>query len=691
VAPQCRRAHCGRRGISVTISMAITVAATVAALIAAIGPVFGIPALRRAGFIDVASPRSSHTGVAIRGVGAITTLALLFGLGAGLMVYRAGDTLHWVGILAVTTTMLAFVGLGDDYRGLRVRVRLAAQLLIGLVGGLGIALVSGVPPLPLMLLTAAGVFVGTNVVNFMDGVDGMSGLHGILFGAGFILLGAMSALPWLAITGAALAAASAGFLGWNLNRQGTFGGDVGSYMLGGAVSVAAIAAGINGVPIVLLLALLVVYFIDTFVTVVRRIVSGQEWHRPHRSFYYQKLAIAGWSHVAVSATTAGFSSLAFVVALGFTLVLNSPVLATFAVVGVGMTYLASTTFFIRVGPEISPLAPPESPLPSRAANAPWARWAVVGASGFIGGQVSTDLRDRGLQVRDVIAPRVLTSRRERPSELVTVARGHEAVIAALAIEFAGVETVVNAAGLATPTADESDSLTGANALLPVIIVLAAARANVSRVVHLSSAASQGRRRILDESAETEPFSPYSLSKADGELTLLELCRQMGSSAPEVVIVRATSVHGAGTEKIRALRRMAASPRASVAGTGGDTTVLSSLDDFVRFVHWVGSWPANLPTILLQPDEGLRSADILRLAGGREPRHLPRWICHLVIGVAYGTAAAAPALRARVRRTELMWFGQRLAPTWASTQGWLPSDALPRMLSGAEPFESSLSS
>jgi UDP-N-acetylmuramyl pentapeptide phosphotransferase/UDP-N-acetylglucosamine-1-phosphate transferase/nucleoside-diphosphate-sugar epimerase len=604
-------------------------------------------------------------------------------MAAGAAVLAQDESLLWVATISATALALALVGFADDARGLKVKPRLVAQGLIGLTAGLVITTTSDLAPVVATLLIAGGIIAGTNIFNFMDGADGVSGFHGVLFGAVFVILGILAVLPWLAITGAAQAAASAGFLPWNLGREKVFGGDAGSYMMGGAFSVAAIAAVVSGVPIVLLVAPFTIYLADTTVTLARRIVTGQEWHRSHRSHYYQQLSTMGWSHTAVAAITVGFSTLAFSVALSFELVLELPVAAAFAVVGVGLLYLAVVMTLLRHSTEGAPSLPPDSALPPRAYGALWERWTVVGASGFIGARIVQDLRGHDLVVKELSAPRVCSPRRERQVELLTVARQHESVIAALAIQFAGQETIVNAAGLATPAAAESDDLSGANALLPVIIALAAARAGAYRVVHLSSAASQGRRRMLDESAETEPFSAYSLSKSDGELALLELCEQLNLEGPEIVIVRATSVHGAGTEKVRNLRRVAASPVASVAGAGDATTVLSSLDDFTRFVHWVGSWPEDLPTILLQPDEGLRTADILRLASGREPRHLPPWLCHVGIAVAYTLAAAVPSLRARVRRVELMWFGQRMAPTWGAAQGWVPSEALSRMIQEAE--------
>ena len=143
---------------------------------------------------------------------------------------------------------------------------------------------------------------------------------------------------------------------------------------------------------------------------------------------------------------------------------------------------------------------------------------------------------------------------------------------------------MNAAGLVSPDSAADDALFGANVLLPLVILRAAERAQAARVIHLSSAAVQGRRGVLDESAATSPFSPYSRSKALGEAALLSyVAKVAGVQSPEVVIVRATSVQGVGRATTRQLRRLARSPMASVARPGDRPTVVSSLQGLVEFV------------------------------------------------------------------------------------------------------------
>jgi dTDP-4-dehydrorhamnose reductase len=312
---------------------------------------------------------------------------------------------------------------------------------------------------------------------------------------------------------------------------------------------------------------------------------------------------------------------------------------------------------------------PRSDLPERIGTHTASRWAVLGASGFIGSALIAELRARSFDVVAIPAPRLRLSSSATEAATLEQLANYQDVIDSLAETLTGIDVVVNAAGVAAPDSDADDTLFGANSLLPLVVLRAAERSRTARVVHLSSAAVQGRRKRLDESAETSPFSPYSRSKALGEAALLRYVENIADEqSPEAVIVRATSVQGAGRTTTQQLRRVARSRFAFVAGPGDRPTVVSSLQGLTEFVLFVGAHTQSVPTIVLQPWEGLTTGAVLEIAGGRAPRRLPASFCRVLVAGGYVVGAAIPAVNGLVRRVELMWLGQDQDAAWARSVG-----------------------
>lgn len=294
-------------------------------------------------------------------------------------------------------------------------------------------------------------------------------------------------------------------------------------------------------------------------------------------------------------------------------------------------------------------------------------WVVLGSTGFIGSAVCAGLREAGIEVRTVSAPR-LESAADDAAGVLAEAAGLAQVRAELTAALAGAEVVVNAAGLATPGDADSPSLRGANALLPVVIADAADAAGIRRFIHLSSAAVQGHRPFLDETSFVQPFSAYSRSKAMGERALEDRV----SGPCSTITIRATSVQGPQRPTTAKLVRLASSPLSTVAGTGTAPSPVSSVDSLVQFIATVGRHPGDVPAVVLQPWEQATVAAVLEAAGGRKPRRLPAWLCRSALWGGYRLSSlAGERLHGPLRRLEMMWFGQRQVPGWAEATGNVP--------------------
>ena len=311
------------------------------------------------------------------------------------------------------------------------------------------------------------------------------------------------------------------------------------------------------------------------------------------------------------------------------------------------------------------------------------RWKVIGASGFVGSAIVARLNAEGISVDPIEAPRLATRSLDVDS-IIDEAEQLEGIIDSLAEAFASAQVVVNAAGLAAPNMQDLPPLMGANALLPAVIAIAAQRTGVRRVIHLSSAAVQGPRPVLDASEETAPFSAYSFSKTLGEEALLDLqdyfLEEHPESAPELCILRATSVQGRGRRTTELFAKMASSPFASVAGAGQGKSPVSSVYALAEFVVMLGTFPGELPTIVLQPWEGATVASASLDAGRRKPHHLPEWLCRAAIKAGYKVSELMnDRFSGSVRKVEVMWFGQGIDDSWARKNNLLPTPRVREVL------------
>ncbi|MCW2931475.1 MAG: putative undecaprenyl-phosphate alpha-N-acetylglucosaminyl 1-phosphate transferase [Actinomycetia bacterium] len=275
-----------------------------------------IALLRRLMVIDMPGHRSSHSVPTPRGGGAPIALGLLVaavlaasGLGAPGPTGPAGSGLGGGEAMAFGAAVAFFgvLGLLDDLRGLPASWRLVLQaagsaVVAGMLAG---RLDLPVPVLAMIALAVALWLTGfVNAFNFMDGVNGISGVHALIGGVAYACLGQWRQDAFMVTAGLAVAVAACAFLPWNAFRARVFLGDVGSYSLGAALAVLAMCAVLRGVPVEAAAGPVALYLADTAWTLQRRIRRGEHWLEPHRTHVYQRWCDVGWSHQEVSLLTA---------------------------------------------------------------------------------------------------------------------------------------------------------------------------------------------------------------------------------------------------------------------------------------------------------------------------------------------------------------------------------------------------
>ncbi len=290
------------------------------------------------------------------------------------------------------------------------------------------------------------------------------------------------------------------------------------------------------------------------------------------------------------------------------------------------------------------------------------RVAVFGASGFVGSAVVEALKLRGAEVVSVQAPRIdpvpaseAASYIDRSTEL------HARLVASLE----GCAAVVNAAGNPDASSNDEAALVAANAVSAGLIARAARDCGVARLVHVSSAVVQGDAPILTEDAWTQPFSPYSRSKAHGE----QLATQYGPR--ETVVYRPPSVHNPDRRVTRAIHRLASSPMSTTVAPGSAHSPQALLHNVADAVAYLAVCPAEPPTIVIHPWEGITTAGLLVVLGGKAPRLVPRPLARVILSMLKGVSKVAPRLEANRRRVELLWLGQGQASSWLTRSGWAP--------------------
>ena len=275
-------------------------------------------ALIRFRVYDTPNARSSHEQPKPRGGGVALMSVLLVAWVAAASWLGATPMGFWPVVSAAA--VLTVVSWFDDLRSLPVVLRLAVQALaVGLalaaMDGVGLVFQGLLPPLLDRLAAGLLWLWFVNLFNFMDGIDGISGVEAGSLGLGLVLIGAVAAWPGVQVAlPALLAAATLGFLVWNWGPAKLFLGDVGSVPLGYLLGWLLLGAAMNGEWAAALI-LPLYYLADATITLVKRAARGARLWQAHREHFYQRAVQGGASHSRVAAQVLACNAVLVVLAI----------------------------------------------------------------------------------------------------------------------------------------------------------------------------------------------------------------------------------------------------------------------------------------------------------------------------------------------------------------------------------------
>ena len=263
-------------------------------------------ALRRR-LIDVPNARSSHTVPTPRGGGLAIVACMLVVMP---MLAWSGAISHGAGwALLGSGLMVAGVGFLDDHGHIPARWRLLVHFA---AAGWALWWMGGAPPVTIgghvletgvitNVIAALYLVWVLNLYNFMDGIDGIAGVEAVTVCLGAAALHIFTGTSGAALLALTLAAATSGFLYWNLPPARIFLGDAGSGFLGIVLGVMSLHAGwMSPAHWWAWLILLGVFVVDASVTLLQRMLRGAKIYEAHRSHAYQHAARRLGRHLPVT-------------------------------------------------------------------------------------------------------------------------------------------------------------------------------------------------------------------------------------------------------------------------------------------------------------------------------------------------------------------------------------------------------
>lgn len=257
---------------------------------------------RRLGAVDLPDARRVHR-IPVPRLGG---LAIFFGIIVPALAFLHLD--RPVRGLLLGAAIATLVGAIDDFRGLAWWEKLAGQVLAAAIPPIfGIWIdhftfpLLGVYDLPVWLgvpLTMLWLVAVMNMVNFLDGLDGLAAGVCAIAGFTFAVIALSLGKPAAAAFSAIVLGATLGFLRHNFFPARVFMGDSGAMLLGfslAAVSVEGLLKTAATVALFFPLLVLAVPILDTGFVVARRLKHGLPITAPDRAHLHHRFVNIGFS------------------------------------------------------------------------------------------------------------------------------------------------------------------------------------------------------------------------------------------------------------------------------------------------------------------------------------------------------------------------------------------------------------
>ncbi len=213
----------------------------------------------------------------------------------------------WMPIM--TCNVLVFlVGFLDDLKPLGAKVKLVGQIGAALIlysMGVSIDTLSspfGSGAFPLgwwsLPLTVMWLVAIPNIINLIDGMDGLATGFGMFLCITLALVGHFSFRPDVALMATVMGGALAGFLFFNFPPARIFLGDGGAYLIGFFIASASLSCSYKGSVVAALMVMLValgVPILDTFFAIMRRAIRGIPIFKADAEHIHHRLILLGFS------------------------------------------------------------------------------------------------------------------------------------------------------------------------------------------------------------------------------------------------------------------------------------------------------------------------------------------------------------------------------------------------------------